>query len=255
VNGPSICVLDCWCCSVPVPRATDCCHRASDLKREVGAAIRSSAKAAEALRVAQEGSCAAQSTIEQLRADLKLIRDDFVACQESLEMARSESRTQFEEIKKSREEQRSAIVTAEAAQREAAEKVAQIRNLELELVAERARSAQPATQTQGEHSRHSSVDMEADGARKATRRRQDQQASLSYSVPSQSASRHQQPGLVITPEALNWCARFACITTRNLTVPVPSIGSLLTCIACSCTDDFVEWLLDGPLRFAMCIAG
>lgn len=53
-----------------------CCshtRRASDLKREADAAVSSSAKATEALRLAQEDIRTAQHTIVQLRAELNSV--------------------------------------------------------------------------------------------------------------------------------------------------------------------------------------
>ena len=178
----------------------------------------------------------AQHTIAQLRSELKLIKDDFVECQESLQVARSESRTQYEEVRSCREELRSATATAEAAQRDAVEKMSRIRDLELELAAEQARASQDPTRTKGEQARESPADMEPIGAKQATRRRQNLQAGGISSTAALPPRLHQQPGLVITPEALNWYVIPACIVTLNIMMDlVPSLPSivlsLLTCIA------------------------
>ena len=146
-------------------------YRASDLKRQVDATSKSAAKVAEALRKAQNETRTAQQTIEQLQCELKITKADFAACQESLEQARSESRTQFEEVRKCREEQRSAIAKAEAAQKDATEKMGQIRKLEFE--AAQVRSSTRGTRLEGEQPGEKSRG----------------------EVPQQ------QPGLVITPEA------------------------------------------------------
>ena len=160
-------------------------YRASDLKRQVDATSKSSAKAAEALRKAQNDTRTAQQTIEQLQSELKMTKADYAACQKSLEQARSESNTQFEEVRKCREEQRAAIAKAEAAQKDATEKMVQIRKLEFE--ATQVSSSTRATSIEGEQPRETS-------RRKAPQ---------------------QQPGLVITPEALNWFVKPAHLPCLN----------------------------------------
>eukprot|EP01043_Picozoa_sp_COSAG02_P055358 COSAG02_NODE_6406_length_3594_cov_2.434049_1_plen_252_part_00 len=189
----------------------------------------------------------AQCTIEQLRSELKLTKDDFVGCQESLQVARSESRTQYEEVRRCQEERRSAIATAEAAQRDATEKMGRIRDLELELA--QARSSQAPTQTKGEKARESPVDMKPINAKQATRRRQNLQAGgISSTASLQPQLHQQQPGLVITPEALNLYVRPACLVTRNLVDLVPSLASLLIILHRVVVH---ELRLDGTARCAL----
>lgn len=186
------------------------CYRASDLRREAGAASKSAAKAAEALQVAQEDGHKAKHTIGQLQVELETIKRDFETCQQSLTVTRSESRTLFEEVRNCREEQRSAIATAKEAQEDAAQKMRQIRNLELQLEAERVRTSRRAAAGEGDQGGATAVEIETDNARKATRRRQHVQRGSSFSTPSQPQQQLHQPGLVVTPEALNWFVGLAC---------------------------------------------
>lgn len=171
------------------------CCRACDLEREVDAVCRSSAEVKEALRVAQEDSRTTLLTIEQLQAELKLTKNDFAACQKRLEAARSESNTQLKEVEKCRAEHNSAIAKAEAAQRDATEKTGQIRQLELQLEAEQARLSSIAARGAG--------DTQENAGRNAIRRH-NRTHPKSSSLAQSQAQLHQQPGLVITPEALNW---------------------------------------------------
>jgi hypothetical protein len=190
-------------------------RRASDLRREVAAAAASSSESLAALRKEAEQSHTIhtndQQTIARLSAELEACKEasdaqlrrseEALAIKAAAAAARSESMAsmamggQFEEeVRKSKAEMRRAMDSADDAQREASEARERVRELELELEKQRVQGAGEAglyhrrrrtTHGQGKHPPPS-------------------EASQPPPPPPQQQQQQQQPGLVITPEALNW---------------------------------------------------
>eukprot|EP01046_Picozoa_sp_COSAG06_P053236 COSAG06_NODE_9153_length_1972_cov_8.404698_3_plen_113_part_00 len=107
---------------------------------------------------------------------------------------------QFEaEVRKSRDEMRRAMASADGAQREASEARERVRELELQLEKQRVQGAGEAGLYHRRRTTHGQG------------KQLPSSSSSSSSGPSAEASQQQQqppqqqqPGLVITPEALNW---------------------------------------------------
>ena len=190
-------------------------RRASDLRREAAAAAASSSESLAALRKEAEQSHTIhtndQQTIARLSAELEackeasdaqLRRSEEALAIKAAAAARSESMAsmamggQFEEeVRKSKDEMRRAMDSADDAQREASEARERVRELELELELEKQR-----VQGAGEAGLYH-------------RRRRTTHGQGKHPPPSEASQppppppqqqQQQQPGLVITPEALNW---------------------------------------------------